>query len=582
MGFLETIRTPPKGLPVRDSKSPGKALVAASHTVINPTRIITPREQLPPLTASSQRVNLKRAADIAMMKDRPYVEWQRESWGYYDSIGQIKFPLLMLANITSRVRLFPAVDIDPGSPPTSLYDLRKRELILSKREAEEDAITDLDIPEEITDEVQETLKSIFEALEAGPGGIAGLLKAYSLNMRVAGECYLCKIDGRWSIRSSEEITVNTDNVPVLQPLRSGGMTSAGTLKRNLPLNTYIGRIWNAHPRYSMEPDSSMMSIRELCDELLTLQRTIRAIARSQMHAGGLFIPDGVSASANTPGVEMAEEGEQDINELEVDPLEHEFMEAFKQAVADEAAMTTIMPVIMRGAANLGDAIKKLDLSRPMDKEIVERAASLLNGILEGLDAPKEMVSGLDKVSYRNAEVITEQLFRSHIEPDIINFVSSINSMMVRPLLKAKHKDLPDDIIGKLGIWYSGDTVTIDPAARDVSNDGFDKYLISGDAWRQRNGFSDTDAPSEDELATRMALANPVPPEQASQIMQHAIKSVLDEMRQNMQEQQLPPEARQLLGLKTGQQEPKGAAVENAGSDTEADELIDSELEDNAP
>jgi hypothetical protein len=55
------------------------------------------------------------------------------------------------------------------------------------------------------------------------------------------------------------------------------------------------------------------------------------------------------------------------------------------------------------------------------------------------------------------------------------------------------------------VWY-------DPSAVSTRNDraadadaGFDKYAVSYEAWRNAHGFSESDAPSETELALRLMV-----------------------------------------------------------------------------
>lgn len=519
-------------------------------------------QELPALTASSQRINLSKASDRAMLQDRPYVEWQREVWGYFDLIGEVKFAFTLLANIGSRVKLYPAVDLDPGSPPTSIFDINKRREQLSDAEKLEDESIGFNLPEDLTPEVEKTLLSIWQELQDSSGGIPAMLRAYFLNMGIAGECYLAKIDGSWSIRSTEEITLERGSkTPLLKTMRSGGqvMSNGQAGQRRLSPSTYIGRIWNSHARFSGEPDSSMLAVRELCDELLQLQRMARIVERSQMLAPLLFVPDTISAAGSTPALGVdPEEGQVDLAELEQDPVEQELLEVITAAVSDEASMMTLMPPILRGPAEQGQYIKTIDLSRNLTKEFTERSDAVLDRILQGVDTAKEVVSGLQKISYRNAEIITEQLFRSHIEPPVLNFATSINSMLVRARIKKAHPDISNETLSKIGLWYSKDGVVIDNESKQMNDYGYDNFLISGDSWRQRSGYADTEAPSEDEIATRLAIKNPLPPELAGQVLTHAIKSVLDARQQENQQSSLPPEAQQLLGIgqQTQQEQPE--------------------------
>ena len=240
-----------------------------------------------PLTAAAQKIDLKDKSSLVQLRNRQaYTEWQKDAWGYYDAIGEIKYALNIAASILSRLRLYPAVNMDPDSAPSSTVSIKKREANSTAEEKAEQEKEGTKLPDGVTEEVMSYMDELVDALGSGYGGIPGLLRSFSLNMSIAGECYLCNIDKRWSFRSTDEITIReTDGKAVLQEVQTmqnvnPAFSGTNSSQRILDDKTFIGRIWKPHPRYSGEPDSSMLGLRELCDELLTLQRMIRATARS--------------------------------------------------------------------------------------------------------------------------------------------------------------------------------------------------------------------------------------------------------------------------------------------------------------
>ena len=428
--------------------------------------------------------------------------------------------------------------------------MRKREAVGEGGVEMEDPENDiLELPEGITDEIMEAAKDAVDALGSGNGGIPGLLSAYAVNIAVAGECYLMEHEDRWSIRSTQEITVRaTDRKAIMRTTRkarrgtlSPAVKDVRATEVELPEGTYIGRIWMPHARYSDEPDSSMIALREPCQELMTLQRMIRSVARSRMNAGLLFIPDGLSAAARTPGAE----------EQEADPLEYELMVAMTTPVADEASAANVVPMLVRGPSELGQNIQWISFARDSDSKLVERADRVLERILQGLDVPKDIVTGLANVKYSNAVQIDESLYKSHIEPLALVFVDALTSMYVRPAVKAAVDGIDDKTLAKVCIWYDPTEVVTKPDPAQSANDGFDKFLLSGDAWRRAHGYSESDAPTQDEIANRIAVEKmQIPPEVGIALLHHIIPTVLDKEKMAARDAlpvPFPESAKRLLG-----------------------------------
>lgn len=489
----------------------------------------TPPESAPysksrPIVASAKKYNMRKDDDRNEMANRPYSAWQQETWLYYDAIGEIKYAFNLVGAVFSRLRLYPALIIDEDTAPVSIAQFIRRQSGLSAEEKVEDARDRLNLPEGVPEEALQTMREYVDALGSGHGGITGLLRTFALNMSVPGEVYLVNIDGRWSMRSTDEIQVrSTDRKPVLKNTRqSAGTTTTGTMDKELPSNTWIGRIWRPHPRYSNEPDSSMLALREMCDELLTLQRMIRATARSKMNAGMVFVPDGITAAGATIAGGEAEDENED------DAFIAEFIEAMTAPVTDESSAATVVPMLTRGPDELGQYIKFTDFSRDSDKALVDRADRTLERVLQGIDVPKDIVTGLANVKYSNAIQIDDSLYKSHIEPMALILCDALTMMYIRPAVKKKHPDITDEALRRIAVWYDPSEVVTRVNPAESANQGYDRFALSADAWRRAHGFSDVDKPNEDELALRLAMEKSmIPPEVVTELIRRAVPSVLN-------------------------------------------------------
>jgi hypothetical protein len=251
------------------------------------------------------------------------------------------------------------------------------------------------------------------------------------------------------------------------------------------------------------------------------------------------------------------------HEEEEDIFENQLVDAMTTPISDESSASAVVPLIIRGPSELGDKIKQFKFERSFDPALAERADRVLDRIMQGLDVPKDVVTGLANVKYSNALQIDESLYKAHIEPLLLLISDALTVVYLRPYLKSI--GYSDAEIDRLVIWY-------DPSAISTRNDraadadiGFDKMAISYDAWRSAHGFGDADAPSAEELAIRMmAERGVITPELTEAMLQSLAPEVMNSARQAAQSQSIapiPPEVQEAL-----QGEP--APAEEAPQETE--------------
>lgn len=512
MGVLDRItgRTPPFAIANED----GELELRAQPAAFSKDRA---------LVAAARKVEIKTSADLLDYLDRPYEAWQKEAWTYFNSIGEVNFGLTVLGSVMSRVRLYPAVIVDPDAPPTATVDLRRRANELNEKETSEETADHLTAPEDLTEEVMDYMDLLLEKLGSGPAGLAGLMRSFTLNQSVAGECYLVKYNDEWSIRSSQEVKLrSTDGKWILQETRSG---RGQTVYEKILDPNYIFRIWRQHPQFSGEPHSTMMALLEPCDELLTLQRMIRGVARSRMNAGIMFIPDDITVASRS--VAETEEEAEDDNEV----LMNEIFDAVTEPITNESASSTVTPVFLTGPADSGDKIKWISIARDSDQFLVERADKALDRILNGLDAPKDMITGFASVKYNNAMKVDDNMYNSHVEPLAVMLCDAITLVYLRTFLKAKFGDaLSNETLSKLVFWYDPTEIVIKPNPAEAASKGHELNVVNDAAWRRANGFADTDAPSEKELAMRiiMGMKN-IPPEVQTLMLERAFPELFSNL-----------------------------------------------------
>ena len=544
------------------SKPSGIASIFTSNSNSpQPLSYNTPRS----LTAAAAQVRMNDKGEFEQFKSRRSASsssWQAEAWEYYDAIGEIKYAFNLVASVVSRIRIFAASIDDASQAPVSVHESRIIDAGLAS--AAERAL---------------------ERLNSAYGGQAGLLKDAALNLSVSGECYLVQMPARvgtgtpesWDIRSVDEVVVDAKggyNVIGRREQTQG--TGAGFGVSRLGQNAFVGRIWRSHPRFSDEADSSLRGLLDLCAELLLLNRTFRATARSRLNAGALYLPDGLSVAAQADP-DYPYDSEDGIGagftaEEAEDEFEEQLIDAMTTPIRDEESASAVVPLIIRGPAELGDKIKQFKFERSFDPALAERSDRVLERILQGLDVPKDVVTGLANVKYSNALQIDEALYKAHIEPLMLLICDALTVVYLRPYLTAN--GYSESEANRITVWY-------DPSAVSTRNDraadadaGFDRGAVSYDTWRRAHGFSDQDAPTPNELAIRMLNEKgAITPELTEAMLNALAPDVMNAVRTAQQASSvapLPPDVEQALQQAEGGAAEAEAPVPEEGATPEAE------------
>lgn len=466
------------------------------------------------MTAASQVIDFKKSGP----NDRRVLAWQKAAWGYYDQVGELKFSFNLISQIVSRVMLYAAISEDSADVPLDV------DTFLS-------TMPPGNKPKNIGD-VCEAANKAMRALVT-PAEQSELLRMAALNMSIPGECYLYhdQEKDRWQIASVDEFIPGRP--PRLQSTRTGASGSTTTSgiqggQRTLPENTYAARIWRKHPRWSDEADSSMLGVLDQVEKVVLFDQVMRAISRSRLNAGIVYVPNGltVDGADGTP-VDVA------IADFTKSPIERE----------DAAAQVT--PLVLTGPSDAGKELKRIELAREIDEQLLTAAEMAMDRTLAGLDIPKDVVSGLSDIKYANSVVIDDSLYKAHIEPLVLLICDAFTTAYLHPMLLKQGFD--KELVQRFVIWYNPSQIVTRPDRSQAANEGFDRFLVSGDAWRRARGFSDLDAPSEDEIINRLALSAQIPPEIGAVLIENLNRKFFSHVREVAKSQAgMPSEVAEVL------------------------------------
>jgi len=494
-----------------------------------------------PIVGAAQRLNLSKFGE--KMDKRAPQDWQIAAWRFFEQIGEIHYAFNLIGQICSRVRLFPAVVAAANEVPTHVDTWLE-------------SLEDKGNTDRSRGVVEKAKNLLADLTENTPGRTSGMMRTMAMNFGVPGEVYLVQDqkNKQWLVLSSEELTSQSKQWMVR---RSRGRNGNGTGKDlTLPGDAWAARLWRTHPRWGDEPDSSMLGVLDQCEQLVLLDQAMRNMARRAMNAGVVFIPQGITAYTDNPDESVADA----------------LAQSALQAVESEAALSTVTPKVLTGPIDLGAGIKFIPLTQPTDPNLAAAAQKLLERILQGVDIPKDVVKGLADVKFANAIVIDDDLYRAHIEPLILLIVDTLTSVYLRPQLMKGLSEADAKIADRIVIWADTSSIVTRPDKSQAANEGFDKKLLSGEAWRRARGFSDTDAPSPEELVLRVAMERaPISPEMGTVMIQAMNPAFFDKAaEEGAEDAGVPDDISTLLNPGEVPQEP--SAMERAGGPLEGGQV----------
>ena len=508
-----------------------------------PPPLNTPRG----LTAGAQRIKIsdKQATEKLRQSQADDADWQNRAWDAYEDTGEIHFAFNLVGNVISRIRFYPAADVSPNVAPAYVEDVK-----------------------DLTPGIAGAAGAAMRRISDTQGDFSSLARHMAINLSVPGECYLVQIPARttissagtftepesWEIRSKDEVIVSGGPEPVIKVRSRPGDKDADLVQ--LPKTSFVGRIWRRNPRYSKLADSSMRPILELVDELCCSTPRSRPRPARRLNSGILFVPDGLSASSPTqfPAVVEGENGvivPLDPNEplpADIDEFEEALLEGMMTPIADPSDASAVVPILVRGPAELGDKIRLINFERTFDPSLVQRADRVLDRILQGLDLPKDIVSGLANVRYSNAINIEDSLFKAHIEPLTLLICDALTDVYLRPALMAAGYTVEQ--AARIRVWYDPSEVVARPNRNADAIQAYDRYALSARSLREANGFNESDAPAPAELILRMLLQKgPIGPDLAEALMRGIAPLAMETARgasQEASDNPLPPEVQELL------------------------------------
>lgn len=423
-----------------NAKAPPKAVLAAAMPMNGP---------------GVQRINRGRS-------HQTQEQWQAEAWYYFDSVGELRAPLVWIANAVSQADLHATtIDPDTGKPTGPSGDPRSQ--------------------------------AVADQILGGPQQRAGLLRTIALCWQVAGEAWIIvrpsTTVGRpdtWLALSGQKVRAKGDSWTYEDPYTCETITLTPTDR--------LIRVWCPHPNDQAKADSSVRPSLPILREIEKATQNIAARLDSRIATNGI----------------MALAEEIDFPRGEFDSAAGAFMDFFMQAaeagLQNPGQAASQVPLAFTAPAELignGGAFAHYDLSTEFDQGVVALRDNSRERLGGALDMPNQVARGEQgEGNHWSDWKVEEDTYKIYIEPLLKAIGDPISELWMRSALIAM--GMPPDQADNEEVGWDTTAIVARPDATETLESLYDKILISDEYMLTENGVSE-DAMPDDEERTRRLL-----------------------------------------------------------------------------
>lgn len=348
-------------------------------------------------------------------------------------------------------------------------------------------------------------ESVMDAFVGPVGGREELLRRAALHMQIAGESWLLGTDifdeheaplgTLWEFLSTSEVKVDGDGNVNRNP--SGTKQSSYGSKAadgGLDEDVYIARLWRSDPQWSDRADSPMKRVLPLCREVVILSQVVDAVAKSRLAAGILFVPDEMSFG---PDDETEDPGDDtdDIDEFMSELIQH-----LSAPVDDRTSAAALVPLLMRGAAELGESVRLIDVARDLDSLYQELRKETLERIARGLDIPPEIMEGKGSLNHWTGYNIDSEFASKHVIPLGDMLAEFITTSYFRPML-VQFEGFTEEQAEGFALRFDPSSIISKPEPGQVRG-AWDRRVVNDLTYLRSLGLDEDAMPDEEEKKRR--------------------------------------------------------------------------------
>lgn len=326
-----------------------------------------------PVTASAVKIKFGRDAKRKISE----ATWEDRAWDSYDRLPELHYGIGIRSHIAEKFDYFAARRATPVAEPDRLGETDDNEAVSASDQA------------------------VIDALEAegGPDLIRRLVTDLIVHFDVVGRAFLVAFEtdeGRvWKVLSTQELRRNTEGDGRLRRVDIDGTL----LPDDDPIddeNVYV--VWRPHPRNSRQSDSPLRASLEVAEQLILLNREMRARSFSRLPAGMLLLPDSMDL------------GDDEDENTPTESFERELTDRMMAPITDQGSAGSVAPWVITAGADDIDKIKHLTFDRDWEVSKDDRE-ELIRRLANGMDLPPEILLGVADLNHWCSDDTTEILTR---------------------------------------------------------------------------------------------------------------------------------------------------------------------------
>lgn len=434
MGLIDRLR----GTEGDSAKAPPKAVLAAAMPMNGP---------------GVQRINRGRS-------HQTQEQWQTEAWYFFDSVGEVRAPLVWIANAVSQADLHATtIDPDTGKPTGPSDDPRSQ--------------------------------AVADQVLGGPQQRAGLLRTIALCWQVAGEAWVVvrpdKRAGKpdqWLALSGQKVQAKGNAWVYEDPYTCETVT--------LTANDRLIRIWCPHPNDQAKADSSLRPALPILREIEKASQNIAARLDSRIATNGI----------------MAIADELDFPKGDFETSAAAFMDFFMGAaeagLQNPGQASSQVPLAFTAPGELignGGAFAHYDLSTEFDQSVVELRDNGRIRLGATLDMPDQVARGEQgEGNHWSDWKVEEDTYKIYIQPLLKAIGDPLSELWMTPALIAM--GMAPEQAENEEIGWDTTAIVARPDASETLESLYSKILISDEYMLAEHGVSEDAMPSSEERTRR--------------------------------------------------------------------------------
>ncbi|MFD3535230.1 hypothetical protein [Streptomyces sp. NPDC058664] len=390
-------------------------------------------------------------------------DWQKQGWYYYDVIGELRAPLVWIANAVSQADLH-ATEIDPATgqptgPSTNPIAMQAAAQVLG-----------------------------------GAAKRATLLRVLALCWQVPGEAWVVvRPQGR---NLPDEWIV----LPPSQVKSKGTGAAAQWMYRDPKIGTDVPldaksrlfRIWDPHPADFIQADSAIRPALPICREIEKSTQTIAGQLDSRLATAGVWL---VSDDLDLP------KGEHETTAM---AFMDELLSVAETGIGQPGTPAAVVPIAFNAPSDMiaaGSALAFVDSSTTFVGGLDELRDKALARLAATLDMPRDVAAGTQGESnHWSAWQVEESTYKIFIEPLLRELGDALTEQWYRPALVAM--GMTTDEADRFEIGWDTTKIVARPDDRETLESLYDKVLISNEYMLTENGIPLDAMPSEEEREQR--------------------------------------------------------------------------------